>query len=423
MGAFVAIEVFAEKFRGFEKIHLTLTNSTFVTGDNSSGKSSILLLLDYIIKSELNDEPELSSELVTDRYDFFSPYFNFSDVTIGFIGRGKKRVAGKVITIKRRPRGYSPKVVRMTWVDANARTTIKCTDRSVSYKITDGVDDLNVDSLLALHRETTGYKSLSVDEDEILFGANSPALLFAAIREYGGSEKISRSIFVSTRMGNLPNVRHSGPVRGLPEPFYHFDRHIKATGAHFASMWHDMSHIKNSTRLDQVNRFGKESGLFDEITVEKISSKMTNSPMLVKIKKNEKEFLLGQVGVGVSQVIPIIVESIFESNSPEKGFLLLQQPELHLHPVAQAALGEFLYSMNKEKVLYVIETHSDFLIDRFRSMMREDGTPPSAQILFCENTEEGNKATVIEIEKNGEIKDAPENYKEFFVNELLRTMF
>ena len=105
------------------------------------------------------------------------------------------------------------------------------------------------------------------------------------------------------------------------------------------------------------------------------------------------------------------------------NLLLLQQPELHLHPVAQAALGEFIYSMTKTGVSYFIETHSDYLMDRYRSLCRDEESPPTSQILFCENGEQGNRVSVINILPNGELQGAPENYKEFFVNELLRTMF
>lgn len=419
----MAVEIFAEKFRGFERVNLNLREANFITGDNSSGKSSLLLLLDYVIRTELTGPPDLSKHSGANKYDFFSPYFDFSDVTVGFISKGKKRATGKVITLRRRSGGYAPQVTRMTWIDSRARATIKCNERTASFKVGKGCDSLDIEQLLALHRETTGFKSLKLDDDETRLEANSSSMIFAVVRAHGGDEQVSRSIFSSTTLGRLPNVRHSGPLRGLPEPFYHLDRDIKPTGTHFASMWHDLSQEHTSARLEIIKRFGHESGLFDAISVEKISKKISNSPMLVKVNKGGKEFLLGQVGVGVSQVVPVIVESIFESENPDPGLLLLQQPELHLHPVAQAAFGEFMYSMIKKDVNYVIETHSDFLIDRFRSLMRSDDKPPSSQIIFCENSEKGNLATTISINEVGEIGDAPENYKDFFVRELMRTMF
>lgn len=419
----MTIEVFAEKFRGFKKIHLKLDNMTFLTGDNSSGKSSILLLIHYIFTSELTGSPTLSEDLTTDSYDFFSPYFNFANVTIGFIKRGEKHSVGKVITLKRCSNGYSPKVIKKTWVEDQERITIKSDKQSTSYKATKFESDLTIESLLKLHRERGKFTSIKLtDEDAARPDANSFELLFS-LRLNNANKKIVSNLFSSCKLGNLPDVLHSGPVRGLPEPFYRLDRHLKTSGTHFASMWHDMSQSETSAGLEIVKRFGQESRLFDELKVEVISKKISNSPMLVKVKQHGKEFLLGQVGVGVSQVIPVVVDAVYASGKKRPRFLLQQQPELHLHPIAQAALGEFMYSMTKQKISYVVETHSDFLIDRFRSLIRDDKNPSRCQIIFCENTEKGNIATVIAISERGEIQNAPDNYKVFFVNELLRTMF
>jgi predicted ATPase len=86
-------------------------------------------------------------------------------------------------------------------------------------------------------------------------------------------------------------------------------------------------------------------------------------------------------------------------------------------------MGEFLFNMSLDKPRYVVETHSDFLVDRFRANIKESGGKSSARILFCRNAEDGNHCYPIEVSKEGEILNPPEHYKDFFVNELMRTMF
>ncbi len=422
-GCLVSVIIFANKFRGFDHICFEVKQSNFVTGDNSSGKSSVLHLVDYVFRTELNGDASLNNNFVNDKYDFFSPYFKSADVDIGFVVNSGSRIAGKQITLKKRNRGHTPEITKFTFIDKKLRLTVKKSKSTAFVKLSPGMECVDVETLRAAHEEKGGFKKVHLEDEELDFESNSIPLLYAVIRALGVDSKTARNILLATRPGYLSSVQHSGPVRALPEPFYRLDRSIKPSGAHFASMWIDMSEAQSPQLHGAVRRFGKESGLFDELFVEKISSRLPNSPLIVKVKKNGREFDLGQVGVGVSQVMPVIIDSIFESDGGSPGLLLLQQPELHLHPVAQAALGEFIYSMTKNGVSYFIETHSDYLMDRYRSLCRDDESPPRSQIVFCENGEEGNRVSVINILPNGELEGAPENYKEFFVNELLRTMF
>jgi len=418
----VGITVVARNYRGFKEVEIDLNHNTFITGDNSSGKSSLLLLLSYVLKTELTDTPKLDDQYANDGYDFFSPYLDFADVDVGFIFTEDDKVFGKMITIKRPPPGGTPLVSRMTWVEQDQRFTFKWSPKVAGIKATTVEPLLNADALFQMHHETSGFKSLSGDDVIPSFGANSQELVYSAVRALRLNSQASRMLFNSVRIGHLPDRLHSGPVRGLPERFYNLDRKIKPSGTHFASMWHDMAEARAKINMEAVKAFGRDSSLFEDISVDKVSKKVPNSPLMVTVTKQGRPFLLSQVGVGVSQVIPIVVESAFHSDQADDYIMLLQQPELHLHPVAQAALGEFIYLMSKLGLRYVMETHSDYLIDRFRANMREDKSIRSATILFCENSPEGNSINKIKI-SDGEIVNPPDNYKDFFVNELMRTMF
>jgi predicted ATPase len=108
--------------------------------------------------------------------------------------------------------------------------------------------------------------------------------------------------------------------------------------------------------------------------------------------------------------------------------VLFQQPELHLHPIAQAALGSFFFSAAKLGLRGVLETHSSFFIDRFRADLRDCNSSvdckfnfADAIILFCENTPDGNLVHKISIDSHGALCEEPDSYHEFFVDEMLRT--
>ncbi|MCX8473746.1 MAG: AAA family ATPase [Sediminibacterium sp.] len=83
------------------------------------------------------------------------------------------------------------------------------------------------------------------------------------------------------------------------------------------------------------------------------------------------ESTIKHVGFGVSQVLPILVEGL---RLKEGETLILEQPEIHLHPKIQSKLSDFLISLIQNGKKVVIETHSDHLITRVRRRIAEDST-------------------------------------------------
>jgi predicted ATPase len=123
----------------------------------------------------------------------------------------------------------------------------------------------------------------------------------------------------------------------------------------------------------------------------------------------------------VSQVLPLVVE--FLSKGKNERFAV-QQPEVHLHPRAQAALGDLLFAMADEKGhSFVIETHSDFLIDRFRYALSKGKAKIDSQVVFFSRREGGNQVKVIPIDGSGQYPTTqPKEFREFFINEDLKML-
>src|SRR5690606_821332 len=69
----MAIQIFARNFRGFRQLSFTLDDTVFLVGDNSSGKTSILYLIDFVFNTNLKRPPLLTAEGVAAN-DFFSAY-------------------------------------------------------------------------------------------------------------------------------------------------------------------------------------------------------------------------------------------------------------------------------------------------------------------------------------------------------------
>ena len=120
---------------------------------------------------------------------------------------------------------------------------------------------------------------------------------------------------------------------------------------------------------------------------------------------------LTHVGVGVSQVLPILVMCLLaESDST----LIFEQPELHLHPKVQTLLGDFFLSMALLGKQCILETHSEYLINRLR--FRAAAAPASNSLVrfmkmyFVEKLEDSSNFREVRVNEYGAIPDWPEGF-------------
>ena len=176
----------------------------------------------------------------------------------------------------------------------------------------------------------------------------------------------------------------------------------------------------------RLQEFGKAAGLFDEISIKRLGQR-DSEPFQIQVRKfgSKRKGPLRNyidVGYGVSQALLVITELLRPDAPP---LFLLQQPEVHLHPSAQAALGSlFCQIANRERQL-IIETHSDNLIDRVRMDVR-DGIgalkPEDVSILFFERDGLDVHIHSLEIDGEGNVNNAPDSYRSFFMEETAKSL-
>ena len=139
----------------------------------------------------------------------------------------------------------------------------------------------------------------------------------------------------------------------------------------------------------------------------------------VKVKSRSKWESLADVGFGISQFLPIIVADLQLSN---ESTLIMSQPEIHLHPSVQANLAGYLVGQvietNKN---YIVETHSEYLLNRMRLLIVQgEIQPEDVAVYYFENSiKNGSVAHRIEFTKQGQILNAP---KGFFDTYMIDTM-
>ena len=185
-----------------------------------------------------------------------------------------------------------------------------------------------------------------------------------------------------------------------------------------------------------LDTFGQASGLFDEIAV-KSFGKSEGDPFQLQVRKSGKKRKgpwrnLIDAGYGVSQALPPVVELLKAPDSPLDELpeyrlpaLLLQQPEVHLHPQAEAALGTLFASTAATGRQIIAETHSDYIIDRVRMDVRDETTglkPEDVSILYFEPGDLEVKIHNIRLDQMGNVLDAPPGYRQFFMAEQRRSI-
>lgn len=126
---------------------------------------------------------------------------------------------------------------------------------------------------------------------------------------------------------------------------------------------------------------------------------------------------LKDVGVGVSQVIPVVVAALFAKPG---HIVIIEEPESHLHPLAQAKLAELLAKISAERgVQFIVETHSEHLFRRLQTLIaRQEVQPEQAALYFVERDGQAAKLRELHVDDFGRLTNWPDK---FFGNALGET--
>ncbi len=425
--------LYADNFRGFTNALLTIRDINFFVGENSTGKTSMLSLLkllksvDFLSLSnqdfnaggvELGNYRDIVSANATDKN-----YFR-----VGLIDSGNdNRINGFLMTFIERD--GIPFLHKYTYRFEDKQTEFIFLENIIKHrpkKLPEVKNKMTpiaeiIRELVEEHKEKKApYKGYRQFNTQDFLNAPLPFLTFILP---GGLRR---------RVPPAPKpIVWFAPIRTRPRRTYdEYSLKFSAEGVHTPYLIKKIlsygagKQAEVSKFRDSIEAFGRESGLFKSIEVKEYDSKSKASPFELDICLNGEEPLnIKNVGYGVSQVLPIITELLTE---PPNSCFAVQQPEVHIHPKAQAALGDILYTLAlTENKKFLIETHSDFIIDRLRTVYREskNDNKPSAQIVFFEHNTKGNNLHCIEISEDGELPDTqPKAYRDFFVKEQMHLL-
>lgn len=222
----------------------------------------------------------------------------------------------------------------------------------------------------------------------------------------------------------------SAPVRSVPRCTYDPEPAKPDPGGQYVPMYLTKIYSEDAKEWERLKRklerFGQDAGLFDEISIRTLGNR-DSEPFQLQVRKFAGSLKgprrnLIDVGYGVSQALPVVT-GLMRKNPPSLS--LLQQPEVHLHPSAQAALGTQFCQIAGHSQQLIVETHSDHLVDRVRMDIRDRNTklkPEDVSILFFDRKGLNVQIHSIRLDEMGNIDGAPDTYRRFFLEETSRSI-
>lgn len=416
---------------------IRLAPLTIFCGNNSSGKSSIaqfLLMLKQTIESSdrkrvlhLGDKDSLVDlgtfkEMVFEHQEDNKIEFNFTFDTLEDI----------VITDVTNPNsGDSYSKLKFEASVLFEKNKNKITVENLKYSLLDGKE------------MSFGLSSSGLESKYVLKAEN-----YATIRQKGRAWQLPQpsnffgfpdeavEYFQNTRFLNdlslsiiklFRSIHYVGPLRDNPLRSYNFSGEIPpnvgingeiAVNALLAAKDRNLSkgfRQRMETFESLIARWLRDMGLIYDFRVIPIAKGRKEHEVKIKINKDSPEVLITDVGFGISQILPVLVQCFYVAT---QSTIIFEQPEIHLHPSVQSHLGDLFIETIKSRengkkrdIQVIIESHSEYLIQRIQRRIAEEIINPDDVAIYFIHQEKGQaKLQELQIDLFGNITNWPDDF-------------
>lgn len=410
-----------KNFRAFEELDLNFSKINLFLGPNNSGKSSILstlILLSQTLKSLDKETPLLLSG-----QGVMKDFGTYGDIV--FNNNTKKEVSINLGIHPQIPSGRYPPLLRGNIPKEGIKGKIE-----LKYKYRPRKHKIILNSCeVEMPPEERAIKTKYVEYSEkIIIGEffkqkkGLPNLrmynFIPQVFRYNFSENtFILNLFLESLIKEVQKIEYLGPFRAHPERTYLFSGESPSSiGKHGESAVYILVedyYYRGKKKINIVNKVSnwfRKSEIADKIYIKRLTEK--HFEMIISHLHSKEKENLADVGFGCSQVLPILVAGY---NLKPNNIMLVEQPEIHLHPKAQAELGTFFKDVALNNIQLFIETHSEHLLLRVQAHVASgDLKPEDVKVYYVySNKDKGGKKDVVELPLTDEgyfSKEWPEGF-------------
>jgi predicted ATPase len=431
----------AENFKAWRNTgDMTLAPLTGLFGTNSSGKSSILQIL--LMLKQTVESPDRKRVLHTgdarslvDLGTFFDlVHGHRSDANLGFELNWELSEPISIFD----PEGFGPQLVAS---DLAFDVSIKLLgERAVVESLTYRFDGQEFGMKLSTTSGPLKYKLTSA-RYALRPAPQRPWPLPEPVKCYGFPDE-AVAYFQNT--GFLPDlvlaferlfsrVAYLGPLRKFPARSYLWagERPVdvgrdgdQAVAALLAARAEQLKSPRGEGKgrrykliEERIAEWLQRMELIDSFTLKPVAQNRKDYELRVKTTSQSPEVLITDVGFGVSQILSVLVLCYYV---PPGATILLEQPEIHLHPFVQSSLADVLIDVVRERgVQVIVESHSEHLVRRLQRRVAEGAlSRDQAAFYFCQNRGATARLEKLEMDMFGNILNWPQNFFGDEVGEL-----
>ena len=381
-------------FKCFEELHLPLAPLTLLSGTNASGKSSVLQAL--VLLHQTMQEHEWSTRLM----------LNGKSIKLGTVSDViNEQIGGRSFEI-----AITKEAEKIAWTF-----------------IGDG--DRNNQSLAVKHIKISGTEPLELNSE--IENTDSLPNVQNSLHHLLPVQTTYRSD-IEELIHHLKSLTYITAERIGPREIYPFEDKqvalvVGARGEHAVSIFHLG---RDEPILNELLSDGEERNtLFHQVTawmqlffpefglaVEKVTS-VNAVTLRLKTSKGGNFHLPTNVGFGLTQVLPIVIAAL---SAQKEDILLIENPEVHLHPSGQALIGQFLAKVASAGVQVIIETHSDHVLNGIRRFVKSGGISPEQVALHFFRARSIDDAQVVspQINTSGDLDCWPDGFFDQFDKDM-----
>ena len=221
----------------------------------------------------------------------------------------------------------------------------------------------------------------------------------------------------------LEGIVYLGPLRDRPRRTYNWTGVSPGTVGSRGELAIDILLAEKHVRVEAVSKWLRKIGIAESLELRPMGRGARTWEAVIEKADGETTVNLADVGFGVSQVLPVIVCLL---SAPAGSLVILEHPDIHLHPRAQGELADLLIDVSRASDIQVlVESHSEHLLARIQRRIAEsargDGSlgPEDVRLYFCKQEEGRSELEPLKMQPSGVITNWP---RDFFGDMLAERM-